>query len=167
MNIINGVRMQNFKPDEFSENPERYASPVLLRNLQAYRNILGHKIYPSKADGALARFSGSRQSMHYIDPLINDDRSEAIDVFCDCDIFEAYNVALNSNLWGGVGVYFDTKRNGKPWPMLHLDTRKLPLMWFRWGKNYYYPHKSESFYGDLLSLFLIKNTTMGVKKIYG
>lgn len=157
MTLINGIDMPKFTPYEFSENPDLYAHPDLLIGLQTYRNILGSIIYPSPVQGALARFNENHNSMHSVYKSGNEGLSKAIDVFCNTSIFKAWTVALNSNLWGGIGVYFDTKYNGMVWPMLHLDKRNVPLVWFRSEGIYYYPHTTKDFYSELLDRFVIHN----------
>jgi len=158
MAIINNINMKNFEPDEFSENPNEFAHPLLLSNLQKYRNILNEKIFPSKATGSLARFDGSNTSLHYIETdtvlkeniLQYENLSKAVDCFCDTEIFHSWSVAVSCGLWGGVGVYFDTKYNDKFCPMLHLDIRDKPLIWYRSQGKYYYP-SDKDFYINLKS----------------
>lgn len=59
-----------------------------------------------------------------------------------------------SNLFGGVGIYFDTNNNhGKPQPMLHLDLRPVPLIWYRNNGKYFYPYGDKYFYENLITLF--------------
>jgi hypothetical protein len=141
--IINGVNMPNFKASEFSEDPEENAHPHLLERLQKYRTILGKPVIPSQTPGALARFDDdSAGSMHYAVCRY----SKAIDVFPDCDIFEAFIVAVRSGLFYGIGVYFDTHINGEYKPMLHLDLRPSLLMWYKYDS-------SPDFYSKLLSEF--------------
>jgi hypothetical protein len=156
MAIINGVNMPNFSPGEFSEDPDKFAHPELLTKAQEFRNILGAKIFPSKKEGALARSYGNQTSMHYVMKVYGEHFSKAWDIFCNTHIFKAWTVALNCNLWTGVGVYFDTNgNNGKPWPMLHLDLRPKPLIWYRDKGEYFYPHLSKTFYTDLQQLFTV------------
>jgi len=153
MSIINGVDMPNFSPGEFSEDPNKYAHPDLLKYAQLYRTILKAKIFPSKVKGALARTSGSITSMHFVS---NGSLSWAWDIFCNTHIFKAWTVALSCGLWSGVGVYFDTNgNNGEHWPMLHLDLRIKPLVWYRDNGEYFYPSTSESFYYDLQTLLML------------
>jgi len=149
--IINKIDMPNFSKKEFSEDPDEHAHPTLLKNLQGFRIILGSSIYPSKAPGALARF-GDKDS--YSDHYAMNKYSQGIDVFCNCSIFKAWNMALNCNLWDSVGVYFDTKLNGEFWPMLHLGIRDMPAMWMRLNKKYYSPHKTADFFAKLHRAFI-------------
>lgn len=159
MSIINGVDMPNFTPGEFSENPNKFAHPELLINAQKFRTILGAKIFPSKSIGALARTYGSIESMHYIgkDKIVtkSEDKylSKAWDIFCNTHIFKAWTVAVSCGLWTGVGVYFDTNRSCHLWPMLHLDLRSSPSIWYREHGIYHYPNQSKTFFTDLQNLF--------------
>lgn len=155
MSIINGIDMPNFSPGEFSEDPNQFAHPDLLTNAQKFRTILNSKIYPSKSIGSLARSYGSKTSLHFVMRIYGENLSKAWDIFCDTPIFRAWTIALNCNLWGGVGVYFDTKgNNDQLWPMLHLDLRPHPLIWYRDKGEYFYPNTSKGFFEDLQELFM-------------
>ena len=156
MAIINGIDMPNFSPGEFSEDPNEFAHPELLTKAQEFRTLLRAKIFPSKAKGALARMYGNQTSMHYVNRVYGNNLSKAWDIFCNTHIFKAWTVALNCGLWKGIGVYFDTHgNNGKPWPMLHLDLRPKPLLWYRDDGEYVYPHTSNTFYYDLQGLLML------------
>jgi hypothetical protein len=147
--IINGIDMPNFKSREFSEDPDEHAHPYLLEAVQKYRTLLGHPFIPSPTPGALARFEpDDMKSMHYALAKM----SKALDGFPDCDIFEAFLIAVRSGLFGGVGVYLDTQLKGSYKPMLHLDLRETPLMWYRAGGVYKYD-TAPDFYQELLSQF--------------
>jgi hypothetical protein len=150
MGTIRGIKLKNFEFTEFSESAELYADGELLFNLQHFRTLLGVPFYPSKAKGALARFDDKdKKSQHYA----MNRYSTAIDGFCDCHIFKAWSIAISCGLWGGVGVYFDTKgNNGSPWPMLHLDLRPNRLFWYRANGHYLYS-TNKFFYECLLSNF--------------
>ena len=157
MTIINGVDMPNFTHKEIPPVKAKYMDRLILSNTQFYRNILGCPFSISLNDDALIRFDGSNISMHYvfISPTTGDivKLSRAIDGFPDCDIFEAWTKALSSNLFSGIGVYFDTINNyGKPQPLLHLDLRSIPLIWYRNKGEYYYPHKDRNFFKRLKGL---------------
>lgn len=157
--LINGVDMLNFTHKEIPLSKAMYMDRLILSGVQNYRNILGCPFNISLADGALIRFDGRKTSEHYV--IINPETarpeklSRAIDGFPDCNIFEAWTKALSSNLFGGIGVYFDTKNNnGEPQPMLHLDLRSLPLIWYRDKGEYFYPHKDEHFFTKLNILLM-------------
>ena len=128
-----------FAPAEFPEWIG-YGHPKLFYSLDEYRALLGCRIYPSPAPGALARFDwNDRKSQHYAEKE-GLALSKAVDVFPDCSIQIAFLQALTSQLWGGVGVYFDTEYNGESWPMLHLDIRNpgaFTAIWFRINKHDY------------------------------
>jgi len=152
---INNVQMPNFSKDEFSEDPDLYAHPEMLFNLQVQRTKWGHPFVLSKAQGALARFDDKAVgSQHYA----MNRYSTAIDGFPQMNIFKAWSMALNSGLWGGIGVYFDTKNNrGVEQPMLHLDTRERfePTLWYR-DKGKYVYRSDKSFYTKLIKIFYEK-----------
>lgn len=151
--IINGIDMPNFTVGEFPENP-RLADSELLIAIQGYRDKLNNVFHISQAAGALARVTGRLTSKHRV--RIKDGKlSTAIDGFPEGDIFKAWVIAINCGLWGGVGVYFDTSLKEKPTPMLHLDLREEPLIWFRVDHKYHYPNKSK-FYKDLSEQFIIE-----------
>jgi hypothetical protein len=141
--ILNGVQIKNYKKDEFPKDPTKYANPELIIRLDKLRDFLGKPVYPSPVKNALARFSGSKTSRHYAVGRLSD----ACDVFIEGDKFEVYSKVLKSNLFTGIGLYFDTKYKNKPWMMMHLDLRENPLMWFR-DITYYYPHQKD-FYKKL------------------
>ena len=116
--------MLRFDPGEFSEDVA-FADPKFLSLLDRFAITLKSSVYPSTAKGTLARFSGNKDSRHY---AINR-KSDACDVFCNCDIAKAWTTAVQS--FSGVGVYFDTHFREGDWPMLHVDTRPKPLLWYR------------------------------------
>ena len=150
MTIINDVDMPNFTHKEIPPYKAMYMDRRILSRTQAYRDILGCPFSISLNDGALIRFlDGRKTSEHHV--IINpqslrpEKLSRAIDGFPDCNIFKAWTLALG--LFTGVGVYFDTKNNHRiPQPMLHLDLRSQPLIWYREDGEYFYPHKDEDFF---------------------
>lgn len=157
MEIINGIPMKNFTSEEFPEDPEKYADTALLIALQYYRNKINMPFKISPVKGALARFDGRETSMHRIieekGHIVK--RSKAIDGFPKGDIFKAWAIAQGCGLWNGMGVYFDTELNDKYQPLLHLDKREKPLIWYRINKNeYHYPYE-KGFYKELRELFII------------
>lgn len=129
-------------------------SQKILTHTQQFRDILGCPFNISLHPDALVRFDGWKGSEHYV--IVNQETkkiekySNAVDGFPDCDIFDAWTMALSSNLFGGVGVYFDTWNNeGEPQPMLHLDTGPFPSIWCRIDEVYYRPHTDENFFKRL------------------
>ncbi len=150
---LKGIR--RFKPGEFPENPEEHAEPGLIYALDDFAVALGKVVHPSPVPGALARLDGSETSRHYAMGR----RSDAIDVFCACPIFQAWATALWCG-WGGIGVCFDTRYRGGLWPMLHLDQRQEKLIWFRdEAGEYHYPITDLDFWQGL-SRRLAVNVTM-------
>ena len=148
--MITWTKAPDFKPSEFSENPDKFATPQFIYSLQDYRNLLGRKVYPSPVPGALAR--SDKNSQHYYN-LEADIKSKAGDVFVEGCPAEAWQIALSCQLWGGIGLYLDTQFKGEKWPMLHLDLRALGdnhskemiLLWVRNKKGkYYYPQYEQN-----------------------
>lgn len=152
--MIKWDEIKYFKKHEFPENPDIYAEPQLIINLNDYRKLLNKRVYPSPVPGALARFDDkAKGSEHYAISR----KSTAIDVFPEGSILRAWMVALTSGLWSGIGVYFDTEFRGKDWCMLHLDNREDPLIWYRLNKkDYYYPLHSEAYLRKMMQLMLIQ-----------
>ena len=143
-----GVR--RFTPSEFPEDPEKYSDPVLIHSLDDFAVVLGKAVHPSPAPGALARLDGSKTSRHYAVKRLSD----GVDVFCRCSIFRAWATAMMR--FGGVGVYFDTMYQGRPWPMLHLDKRQKKTIWFRDEQGqYHYPGTDLNFYQGLVERLAI------------
>ena len=147
--IIKGVDMPNFSIKEIPQHVSPYMSRLILSRIQIYRNLLECPFNISMAHGALIRFDGSKTSEHYVIKTTTgqiEKLSRAIDGFPDCDIFKAWTITLSSGMFTGVGVYFDTRNNhGVPQPMLHLDLRSTPLIWYRNGGEYFYPHNKNFF----------------------
>lgn len=135
---------------EFSENPDKYADPMLIYNLSDLRRLSNERIYPSPVSGALARFNGSETSQHYVgskdDPVR---KSTGIDIFMEGTPFSNYSFILHSRLFTGIGIYLDTTGpDGLNWIMFHLDMRpfksNLPLIWIATKEEsgstkYHYP----------------------------
>lgn len=146
---IEWAHIEHFSPSEFSEDPDKYAEPALIEALDAFRGVLESPIYPSPVMGALARFGGSMTSRHYAVGR----KSDAIDVFTAGDIRHAWMTAFSSKIWGGIGVYFDTHYQGKPWPMLHLDLRPgKTIYWYRVNGQYGSPMNSTNDMKRLIGL---------------
>ncbi len=148
MTTINGVYMLNFSPGEFSEDPNLYAHPQMLKSLQSYRAEYGSSVSPSKSPGALARVYGHKSSMHYVidnPPCKSMGESRAIDFFPGGCVHKAWATALHTKYFTRVGIYFDTRGNdGKPAVMMHGDIKPGPrLFWLRSGGKYVYSsHKN-------------------------
>jgi len=141
--MINWAKIPDFQPHEFPEDPNKHADPQLMYSLQDYRYLLGRAFFPSPVPGALAR--DDKSSEHFSNDKF---KSRAIDGFPKGCPADAWQIALSSQLWGGIGLYLDTHYQGKKWVMLHLDLRPLGhnhanntvLLWIR-DKNgkYVYP----------------------------
>ena len=141
MGKIYSTDVKYFNKDEFPEDPEEFADPVLIFSLDRLRGLIGNKIYPSPVKGALARFDErSKKSQHYA----VDRKSTAIDIFPEGDPYINLLLILQSKLFNGVGVYFDTYYFGRFRTMFHLDLRENPLLWTRTGHTYRY--QSEPFF---------------------
>jgi len=123
-------RVKNFAPNEFVDNVDTLANPELIYTLDAFRDLVGVKIFPSPVPGSCARLHGSQTSQHFA--FLR--RSTAIDVFCEGSPLSIFWYAMGCRMWGGIGVYFDTVYRGKVHTMFHFDIRpfsKYPKLWVR------------------------------------
>jgi len=146
MQIENRI-IRNFKLLEFPEDPRKYAEPQLIYNLDDLRDFLDASIFPSPVSGALARFDlGAKDSQHY---AVNR-KSTAIDIFCDCDPFEAFTKILFSSYFCRIGIYFDTFYNKRKRVMFHVDLKPQSLLWYRDKDGYYYSTQKD-FYNKLFN----------------
>lgn len=151
---IDWKRVRWFESWEFAEDPDLHAEPQLIYCLDAFRNLLGTPVHPSKARGALARTGpdASRTSQHYAG---EGRKSRAADVFPDCEARHAFAIALSQPCWGGIGLYFDTRKSiNEPHYMMHLDLRPIEpgarrVLWYRINGKYTYPASPE----QLLTMF--------------
>lgn len=125
--IIDNIKINHFSLDEFPENPLKYADPKLIISLDRLRELINLPIHPSPVKNALARFDGSKTSRHYAVGRLSD----AIDVFIIGNKLEIFLKIIQSNLFTGIGLYFDTHYRGNSQMMVHLDLREKPLMWYR------------------------------------
>lgn len=151
MNQIDWLFTKNFSKNEFSEDPNKFADPVLIHSLQELRNELGSSIYPSPVKGALARNYGSKKSQHYVGDYLKPVRkSTAIDIFPEGRPIDCLVACLSNENINGIGVYLGTTGvDGLPWIMFHIDIRpidgKIPLIWIADKNNrYYYPQSDPS-----------------------
>jgi len=120
------------RPDELERVDAR-----LLHALDEYREHLGRPLHPSPAPGAWARGEGSPGSRHYAVGRLAD----AGDLFPEAPLRTAWRVAVQSRLFGGIGLYVDTHFRGVRWPMLHLDLREERIWWARVEGRYVYPQQ--------------------------
>ena len=147
--MIDWSEIKYFSPNYPSEAVfklvEDLIEPDLMRALDQYRGLLGYSINPSPLPEAWARRDASNSQHNVI--YGSDGRlirlSCAGDVFPNCDIQTAFQVAAGCGLFGGIGVYLDTKYNGKPKMMMHLDIRKIhvAIWWARVNGAYIYAHR--------------------------
>lgn len=160
--------VKNFSPDEFPEDPDKYADVETIYALQTIRNVLKKPIYPSPEDGALARFDAEDESSQHYCNLSQGIYSKACDWFTDAWPNETFIclISLRSKyIFNAFGIYLDTYLWGKHWPMFHTDTRApdgLPLMWFRDEGHYYYIEDRRDF--SLLITILKEATLIHVNK---
>lgn len=162
--MIDWKEIEYFIPEEFPEDPDEHADPVLITKLNYFRKMRGLPIYPSPVEGALARFGLSNHgSFHYAE---GEYKSKAIDFYSEGTAYSTFIELLGSNLFGGIGVYFNAMYNWQPWVRFHVDLRKLGekhakdnvLVWYvnKKGERYY-PQYDKSKYGEMLSLFMLFN----------
>lgn len=135
--------LQYFKPEEYGIWWDRMSVRQMLL-LDVFRHMVGSRVFISAAEGALGRELGPEsESTHNVDYW---GEVLASDVFVD-HVFNRIPVAGLVDTatrigFTGIGVYTDTRNNqGKPQPMLHLDsrpTRKMgqPAIWGRVAGQY-------------------------------
>lgn len=113
------VDLQHFAPWEFRESWPLMAGD-LLRALDDFRAQIGVPLELSPAKGALARALDSDGSLHNVD---RHGFVYAADVLVPASMTlrEAYNAAVDSGLFSGVGAY----PHWSPRPGLHLDVRHV------------------------------------------
>lgn len=130
-------QIENFKKSEFPAGILRQTSGELIEQLAKYRTHLGKALYPSPDPEGWVRMTGSEESQHYAVGR----RSTAGDVFLSSSQDARYAFTLACQYFNGVGIYYDTKLNGQPRIMLHLDLRDTPTVWCRHHGEYLYPAK--------------------------
>ncbi len=168
--MINWNNVYKLSPEEFSEDPNKYADPKLIYSLGKLRELLDMRMFPSPVSGALARQKGSKTSQHYAVNRL----STASDVFIEGIPFAILTKVLFSNLFTGVGIYLDTRGpDGKPWVMFHLDIRKryFPFIWIVQkmydpetgiiSDSYLYPQKHPEYWRLMNNECLYKNRLYG------
>lgn len=154
MQKLNWNAYPNFSVNEFSEDPDKYASPRILDALQCARTELGVSIYPSPAPGALARFDDrSYRSMHYCN-LYKGIQAKAVDFFVEGNPVDVFHKLVMSHAFRRIGVYFDTHFAGKSWVMFHgdLDYTNPTKLWYRdTAGHYHFPVWENGRGGDWLT----------------
>jgi len=162
--MIDWKSIKYFVPAEFPDDPDDHADPILITKLNYFRKLRGLPIYPSPVEGALARFDdSSKSSFHYAGEGF---KSRAIDFYCEGTAYSAFIELLSSQLFGGIGVYFNAKYNGVSWVRFHVDLRKLGekhakdnvLIWYvNEDGDRYYPQYDKEKYLEMLCLFMKNN----------
>jgi len=155
-------RIKHFSESEFPSidtvGGERsvleFTDARVIQEIDRFRNRLGAGVSPSPLAAGWVREGGSTGSRHYIGPIKLYENGEphsarlstAGDIFPYCDIREALLVALGMPVFGGVGVYLDTRGlKGTPQPMMHLDLRDGPRqVWMRYEGEYIYPGRGQN-----------------------
>jgi len=145
--MINWQQSKYFKKDEFNPDEVEYINPAALKRYNHGREITGVPWYPSTVPGALARFDGNKTNRHYA----VERKSDAMDFFpCSAADLKWFLFQLiGSGLFGGIGVYFDTKGYKMSSDiMFHVDCRNrtmgFPLVWYRVDEKYYYVVNKDS-----------------------
>lgn len=137
--LLDWDHLDHFSPDEFPDGVLENIEADLVISLEGYRDVLGFPVIPSPVVAGWFRKDGSATSRHYAFNRLSDGG----DVFPQCDIRQAFLVALNCQWWGGIGIYLDTTGpSGQPEPMLHLDLRPGRTIWMRYEGRYIYPARS-------------------------
>lgn len=125
--------MRYFSKSEFPVGVLDYMDEQFLTVLDNFRHELGRPVHPSPLEAGWVRFDGSEKSRHYAVGR----NSDAGDFFPTGDPLQAFLVACRH--FSGVGIYFDTVRNGRSWCMIHGDTRPDFTIWARIDGEYVYP----------------------------
>jgi len=154
-----GFIVENFNENEFLDPIEDSEIGLFVR-LNKTRLNLKKAIYPSKTPGAMSRktySAGSGPAVHTPDltafeffkmfgkcpsrhQVMADRKCQAIDFFTDANSLEALYYFISSNLWSGIGIYFDKQdNNGKRKTMFHLDFgRNDKAIWYYHERRYHY-----------------------------
>jgi hypothetical protein len=134
-------KLDYFALDEWPDPKNlKHVDARVLFALDELRERYGQRIYPSRAAGGWARFSGSQTSKHYaVDRLCT-----AGDIFPAGSVLDCWMHAIQMRQWGGFGLYLDTNRNEfQPGPMMHLDLRTGPRVFWVRNEVGSYIYKSE------------------------
>lgn len=136
MNAIEAIRRSDhFELWEFPRTVDR-CRPELIDRLDDLRALVGSAIHPSRHPDGWVRESGSTESMHHVSNAM------AGDVF-PAEPLAAFLFAIH--LFGGVGIYYDTRRNElQPGAMLHVDLRPGLVIWCRHEGRYIFPANSDA-----------------------
>ena len=135
--------MKYFKKSEIKHYDKM--SPRLLSALDNFRGLLKRPIYVSPASGATWRNDNSN-SMHNGHNGRNGN-SRAVDLFPDCDMFQAFINVLQIPEINGIGLYPHWNYNKLNWGM-HIDIRKSNakvIWWQNKHKEYFTIYTSAGF----------------------
>lgn len=148
---MNFPALDHFFPAEFPERVGELVNYSLLYALDGLREKYGRPIHPSPLAAGWYRFNkSSATSRHFA----VDRFSDAGDVFPEGHILDLLELAKAMPVFGGIGIYVDTKFRNKAWPMMHLDMRPYRRLWARVDGQYIYPHRGgvsrEKYYMALL-----------------
>lgn len=148
--MINWQEIKFFSPDEFPKGESGYIDEGAIKRYVSARKITRVPWWPSKVPGATARFDGSETSRHFAVGRLSD----ALDFFPGKEVDLPWFIfqLCSSGLFGGIGVYFDTKGFEMSSDiMFHVDCRPcimgFPLLWYRDNQKYYYVTNPKSFKG--------------------
>jgi hypothetical protein len=138
--LIREIDYPNFPEFARFQIPLDLIAAKLVCELQLLRKAAGIPITPSPVVAGWARTDGSTKSRHYAVGRLSD----AGDIFpARGRVLDCWVTAQGREAWQGLGLYADTTGpDGRPWPMMHLDLRSGPrLFWVRENKkDYYYLH---------------------------
>lgn len=139
--MIDWNSIKYFNSSEFNSVEVDCIDPIAVKKYDAARYYTGVPWYPSMADGSVARFEGNKTSRHYAIGRYSDALDFFIDDYTDPRWFIFKLTSLG--LFGGIGIYFDTKdNNGIDNLMYHVDCRPIsmgyPLVWYRDKGEYTY-----------------------------
>lgn len=126
--------MRYFKPDEFKDGDKSWFAHMdlnLLEYLDEFRHHWGRPVIVSPAHGAIGRQAGIHiNSYHNIDRWGCVRAIDVMPVGMDNAVaaIEAERLARRVGFCG-IGLYPHWRRNTKPAPGLHLDTRESIARW--------------------------------------
>jgi hypothetical protein len=143
----------NLQPEEYPDGVLDYMAAQHCRNVVALRGVSGVPFSPGPYFDNFVRFKklGSR---HNVGPDKNASQreSDAGDYFILNEAHVCQLLKYAPELFGGVGVYFDTK----PAVMFHLDNRSAPVKWLRVAGEYIYYNADPVRYYTVLAAELAK-----------
>ena len=102
---IDWGQVSHFTPKEFPDEVLDDVEPKFIYALDKFREKLGFQVIPSPLAGGWVRLTGSTTSRHYAVGR----KSDAGDVFPQCDLFYAMVIAIQCG-FTGIGLYFEIGR---------------------------------------------------------